>query len=56
MLPKHPQGETAVWRDYTGRCLSLEEDRIARIEDPKICGVEVQYSKKRILENGYVLL
>ena len=52
---KNPQGETAFWRDYTGRCLSLEEDRIVRIESHSICGLEVQYSRKGRLENWYVL-
>jgi len=44
---KNPHDQTTLWRDYTGRHLTLEEERIGRIESPLVCGVEVQYSTKR---------
>ena len=43
---KNPQDQTTLWRDYTGRYLTLEEERIGRIESPLVCGVEVQYARK----------
>ena len=44
---KNPNDQTTLWRDYTGRYLTLEEERIGRIQNPLVCGVEVQYPRKR---------
>ena len=35
-----------MWRDYTGRYLTLKEERIDGIESSLVCGVEVQYTRK----------
>ena len=52
---KNPQDQTTLWRDYTGRYVTLEEERIGRVESPLVCGVEIQYSKTGIQVNGDVL-
>ena len=43
---KNPQDQTTLWRDYTGRYLTLEEERIDGIDSYLVCGVEVQYARK----------